>query len=250
MRDLRHRGKGRPGARLCDVEDAGGTLPDRVVDLPGFRVAHPGPAESVREPHLDETRTGRTHRVIVEVALAAHHHRFVAHSRGIGEAIHARGIQSREARRGAEQQPGRGARGHHARLGPGRLRDDLARPALKLGHVDAVPGSLVHRGRDLGRHRSAAHAGRRPLRVDDRRHSEPFVDVRHASPRRHADTRTTRGKSIARSAGRAIGRRPAKADRVLRFGPPRDVCVQNTRAHAAGDAELPGGRRNCERKPS
>ena len=26
-RDLRHRGKGRPGARLCDVEDAGGALP-------------------------------------------------------------------------------------------------------------------------------------------------------------------------------------------------------------------------------
>ena len=64
---------------------------------------------------------------------------------------------------------------------------------------------LLHRRCDLPRHRCAAHSGRGALRVDDRRHSEPFVDVRHASSRRHVDTRTARGKSIARFAGRATG---------------------------------------------
>ena len=98
----------------------------------------PAPLKRSASPHLDEVRTGRTHRVVVEVALAAHHHRFVPHSRSVGEAVHTCGIQSREARGGAEKQPGRGARGHHARLGPGRLRDDFARPALELGHVDTV----------------------------------------------------------------------------------------------------------------
>ena len=53
-----------------------------------------------------------------------------------------------------------------------------------------------------------------------------------------------------RDCGTRPPRRSAKADGALRFGPPCDVCMQNTRTHAAGDAELSGGRRNCERKPS
>ena len=98
---------------------------------------------------------------------------------GVGQAVHAPGIQAGDAGRGAEQEAGGGARGDQSRLGAGDLGDDLGGARLQLGHLDAVLRCLDHGRGHLRAHDAAGQAGRMALGVDDRAHAQTLVDVGH-----------------------------------------------------------------------
>ena len=133
------------------IENGRRLLGDRVVDLPGFGIAHAGTGIAVGQAHFDDRCSRRADGVVVEIALAAHHDHVVAHAAGVGKPRHAAGIEPGDAGRSGDQQAGRGAGGHVARLRARGPRDHARGRGLKFGDVDTVLRGLDHGGGHLRR---------------------------------------------------------------------------------------------------
>ena len=101
----------------------------------------------------------------------------VGHPVGVGEPVDAVGIKARDARRRAEQQPRRRARGHVPGLGAGRRRDLAPGDLLELVDREVAPGGVGHRGDHLGVHPLAADPGGGADGVDDGAQTELVNDV-------------------------------------------------------------------------
>ena len=125
VRDLHDLGQWRAGRGVGDVEHGGGPVGDGVGDLPAFGIAHAGAGIAVRQPDLDQAHAGGAHRVVIEVALAAHHDDLVLHAGGVGQARHPARLQAGHAGGGREREARRRAGGDVAGLRAGHAGDHL-----------------------------------------------------------------------------------------------------------------------------
>ncbi len=159
-------GEGRAGRGVGHIEDAGGLVGDRVLDLPGLGIPDARARIAVRQAHLDDAESCGAHRVVVEIPLAPHHHAFGLEPRRVRKPGHPARIESGDRRRSPDEQAGRGAGGDIAGLGSSDPCDDARCRRLQLPDIHAGLRGLRHRGGHLGPHDAAGQAGRRALGID------------------------------------------------------------------------------------
>ena len=173
-------GQRRAGEAVSHVEDRRGARRDRVGDLPRLGIADPGAGIAIGQADLDQPHAGGTHRMIIEIALAAHDDDLVLHPRRVGQARHQRRLEAGDAGGRAQQQAGGCAGSDVSGLRPGRRGDRRRRLGLEFGDVDAMLRRLGHGRGDLDPHDPAGEARRRTLGVDRGAQAEPLIDVHRA----------------------------------------------------------------------
>ncbi len=151
------------------------------------------------------------------------------------ERARTRGIDGDVGRRGRRRALDRLARlqpagVHRARLGPGRARQHGRHPA--------------------GRHLLDPAARRPPRRRADHRAGDPRGRRRQGDPEGPAGPRGQAGLPVLRGRGRALPRRPARADRGVLLAVPQPVLVHPQAAcRRPRGRPVRGGRRHRPRRP-
>ena len=150
--------------------DRGGPRGEGGLDLPGGRLG---------EADLDQPGPDGPECVVVARAVRPGDDDLVGDVAGVGQPLHPRQVEARQAGGHAEHQPPRGAVGDVSRLGAGMPRDDAAGGLLELVDPDQGGGRLGHRRDHLGAHPRTPQPRQRPGRVDDRPDAQPLVDGPH-----------------------------------------------------------------------
>ena len=143
--DRLQRRRARGEMRTGEIEDRGGAVGDRGLDLPGKGL------EQVAG--LDHSSTGQLDRDVVRIALSGKDHDVstlgrlrVPHVPPGRDQV----VTGDACERGKEEAGGRTAR-HVSRLVAGQLGDTGRDRELELEHVDEAARRFGHRRRDLGR---------------------------------------------------------------------------------------------------
>jgi hypothetical protein len=129
---------------------------------------------------LDDLRAGSPQGVVVGIAMTALDNDLVGHAGRVRQPVDSIGIESRDAGRRPQQQPGGRTRRDVAGLSAGRRRNLAAGDLLQLVDREVAAGRVGHRGDDLGVHPLAPDPRGRPDRIDDRPQPQIPHDV-HAS---------------------------------------------------------------------
>jgi hypothetical protein len=200
---------------------AGGALGHGGGDLPRLGVSDARARNAVGQTGFYDVDAGRADGMVILIALAAHHHHFILHASGVGQARHFGRVEARHTGGGAQQECGRGARGDDTCFGTRGLGDYPACGRLNLGHVDAILRGLLHDRRDFGRQQRTGDACGSAFRVDDCAQADRVVNA-HCLLLHHLTPAAPFLNEDRVTPGRISAALPARRQLVLQRLLPRD----------------------------